>query len=47
MDATALIAKGAFPEPLSTGEAVIGVGLVLAGVFLAVVIAAVRAQGRR
>jgi len=34
-----LLAKGGPPHPLSPGEAALGVGLVLAGVALAVVIA--------
>jgi hypothetical protein len=39
-----LLAKGALPEPLSPVEAGLGVGLVLAGILLAIVIAAVRAR---
>ena len=40
-----LVAKGALPEPLSTGEAVLGVSLVLAGVLVAVVVAALNGRG--
>jgi hypothetical protein len=39
-----VLAKGSLPEPLSTGEALLGLGLVLAGVLLAVVIAAFNAR---
>ena len=39
-----LLAKGDLPEPLSTGEAVLGVVLVLAGVLLAVVVAALNSR---
>ena len=39
-----LLAKGAPPEPLSPAEAVLAVCLLLAGILLAVVIAAVRAH---
>ena len=39
-----ILAKEGPPEPLSTGEAVLAVGLVLAGLLLAVIIAAVRSR---
>jgi hypothetical protein len=39
-----LLAKGDLPQPLSTGEAVLGVALVLAGVLLAVVVAALNSR---
>jgi hypothetical protein len=45
MSLSTIVAKGALPEPLSTGEAVLGVSLVLAGVLVAVVLAAL--AGRR
>jgi hypothetical protein len=40
-----LLAKGDPPQPLSTGEAVIGVSLILAGVLVAVVLAALNGRG--
>jgi hypothetical protein len=39
-----LLAKGDPPTQLSTGEAVLGVALVLAGVLLAVLIAALNSR---
>jgi hypothetical protein len=38
------LAKGAHPEPLSTGEAVLGVSLILAGVLVAVVVGAINSR---
>jgi hypothetical protein len=42
-----LLGKEGPPPPLSTGEALLGVGLVLAGIALAVVIAALRSRSNR
>jgi hypothetical protein len=47
VDAYTVLAKGSLPEPLSTGEALLGVSLVLAGVLLGVVVAAVETRSRR
>lgn len=40
----ALVAKEGPPPPLSTGEALLGIALVLAGIALALVVAAVRSR---
>jgi hypothetical protein len=39
-----LLGKEGPPPPLSTGEAVLGVSLILAGIVLALMIAAVRSR---
>jgi hypothetical protein len=39
-----LVAKGTPPEPLSNGESLLGVGLVLASILVALAIAAFRSR---
>ncbi|MBA3366559.1 MAG: hypothetical protein H0U03_12405 [Actinobacteria bacterium] len=45
MQLIGVLAKGSAPEPVSDAAAVLFVGIILAGVLLAVVIAAVRSSG--